>query len=653
MDDAPSKTIYLVHTGSWTDWSHYPVLGWMLTLRQDDGNLLVAFIAFFVTVVCTQIWRIACFALYLVFSHPDLESDALYHQRQALLRNTAEPTGGLVRLSNLLWSWRKTARRPYYRVLPLLFFTIALICAFALASGYSAKVALCNDVLLDGSNCGLQRDSLAPNATFKMLYMFPALAKEMRIASNYAQQCYSGNMATGALGCNTFVREQIPFVVQTNGSCPFTSGVCLGNDSNIILETDLIDSHSNLGINAPPQERFYFRKRYHCAPLKTEGHTTIVEASDSRNYTRYHYGPSNFTMENCTFQTLSDPFADVGALNGTVRNIDYSLSAELQREDANVFLVFLSSNGIHFQAKTNDPWYRATTVAGDLTSDVPGEESIPSWTMDHPASPLACVTQDQWCIDPAAKNCTELMTSDDANLAAYDLFLARDGSLDRYVWFSQSTIYAATEASNAINLLGALSLTARFGLVNSIQGPLPDNQWQLEVKSWFATMLANLQKAAANTATGPTEVHLDAWKQAPNKSVEYAICNNQKIRSSRHMTFSLFGIIFIFLFGIVIIIISLTMESLARCVQKRRRIISSSLLEWSVNDVLQLQRLAHEELGVGDWKHGTNMIPVTAENIPLAVLDASDPLHPRLRLGPGWTDEQTLKDRDSYPLLRM
>ncbi|TDZ20841.1 hypothetical protein Cob_v006238 [Colletotrichum orbiculare MAFF 240422] len=603
MDDVSSKSIYLVHTGPWTDWSHIPVLGWMLTLRQDDGNLLVAFIAFFVTVVCTQIWRIACFALYLVFSHPDLESDALYHQRQAILRNTAEPTGGLVRLSNLLWGWRKTARRPYYRVLPLLFFTVALICAFALASGYSAKVALGNDVLLDGSNCGLQQGSLIPNATYRMLYMFPALAKEMRIASNYAQQCYSGNMATGALGCNTFVREHIPFYVQTNASCPFTSGVCLSSDSNIILETGLIDSHHDLGINAPPLERFYFRKKYHCAPLKTEGHTTIMEASDSRNYTRYHYGQSDLTVENCTFQTLSDPYADVAALNGTMRNLDYSLSAELQRGDANVFLVFLSSNGVHFQAKTNDPWYRATTVAGDLTSDVPGEENIPTWTMDNPASPLACVTQDQWCTDQTAKNCTKLMTSDDANLAALNLFLARDGSPDRFLWFLLSTIHAAAEASNAINLLGALSLTARFGLVESIQGPLPDNQWQLEVKSWFATMLANLQKAAVNAATGPTEVHLDAWKQAPNKSVEYAICNNQFCRT--------------------------------------------------INDVLQLQRLAHEELGVGDWKHGTNMIPVTAENITLAVLDASDPLHPRLRLGPGWTDEQTLKDHDSYPLLRI
>ncbi|KZL79502.1 hypothetical protein CI238_05833, partial [Colletotrichum incanum] len=121
---------------------------------------------------------------------------------------------------------------------------------------------------------------------------------------------------------------------------------------------------------------------------------------------------------------------------------------------------------------------------------------------------------------------------------------------------------------------------------------------------------------------------------APNKSVEHAMCNNQKIKSGDHMTFSLFGILFVFLLGTIIIIISLNIENLARCGQKWRKTTSYSLLEWSLNDVLQLQRLAHEELGVGDWKRGTKLIPITVEDTPLAVLDASDPSHPRLRADP-------------------
>ncbi|GJD02485.1 hypothetical protein ColKHC_11310 [Colletotrichum higginsianum] len=145
--------------------------------------------------------------------------------------------------------------------------------------------------------------------------------------------------------------------------------------------------------------------------------------------------------------------------------------------------------------------------------------------MDNPASPLACVTQEQWCTDLATKNCTKLMLSRDARFATASLLAGHDGGEDRYLWFLQSTVNAATEASNAINLLGAVGLTARFSLVNGIQGQLPRNQWQLEVKFWFATMLANLQKAAVNTAMGPSGAHPN--KLAPKKTVEHAMCNNQ------------------------------------------------------------------------------------------------------------------------------
>ncbi|KAF6819240.1 hypothetical protein CPLU01_13089 [Colletotrichum plurivorum] len=644
-----ATTKYHIHTGHWTEWSRGPVLGSMITLRADDGNLLVAFIAFFVTLVGTQVWRIACFALHNTFSHPTTPSDALYHQRQALLRNIADPAGGLVRLSNLLWSWRKDGKRPFRRILPLLFITIALAAGFALASGYSAKVALGNEVLLNGKNCGVQLQDLVSNTTMNQLYLVPAWARELRIASNYAQQCYSGSTSTGALGCDTFVREQIPFSVQTNASCPFTADICRSNDSNIILDTGFIDSHRDLGVNAPPSQRFHFRRRYHCAPLVTQGRTTFINASDARNYTRYHYGKNILARDNYTFQALSNPIADARVLSGSGRAQDYSLrqanrfngslspsstfipNAEVWKEDADVFLFFLSSDGVQFDSKTRDLWFSATTVAGNLSR--PGEEPFPFWIMDNPGSPLACVAQDQWC-NPSTKECTVLMPYRDAVTKAADLFTGQTGGADRHQWFFYSTLNVAFQASTAINYLGALSLTARFSLVGGIQGSLPDNQWQLEVKFWFATMLANLQKAVVNTATGPTDPHLNAWQLAPNKSAEYDMCYNQKIKSGDHMTFSLFGIVTLFVLGAVIIVVSLNIESLARFVQNRRKTTSYSLLEWSLNDVLQLQRLAHEELGIGDWKDGTKLIPITAENTLLAVLDASDPQHPRLRADP-------------------
>ena len=53
------------------------------------------------------------------------------------------------------------------------------------------------------------------------------------------------------------------------------------------------------------------------------------------------------------------------------------------------------------------------------------------------------------------------------------------------------------------------------------------------------------------------------------------------------------------------------------------------LLEWSINETLQLQSLVHEELGLGVWTRKIGTIPVTQRQERLGVLDLSEPGHPR------------------------
>lgn len=53
-------------------------------------------------------------------------------------------------------------------------------------------------------------------------------------------------------------------------------------------------------------------------------------------------------------------------------------------------------------------------------------------------------------------------------------------------------------------------------------------------------------------------------------------------------------------------------------------------MEWIANETLQLQRLAHEELGAGGWSGAANAVPVTKAGETLATLDTTDAYHPRL-----------------------
>jgi hypothetical protein len=85
--------------------------------------------------------------------------------------------------------------------------------------------------------------------------------------------------------------------------------------------------------------------------------------------------------------------------------------------------------------------------------------------------------------------------------------------------------------------------------------------------------------------------------------------------------------------GGLLIILASTIELLAECVSKCSRRGTYRRLEWSANGMLQLQRLAHEELGYGGaWMSTAAFVPVTRPaSEPLAILDVHDVHHPRLQ----------------------
>lgn len=72
----------------------------------------------------------------------------------------------------------------------------------------------------------------------------------------------------------------------------------------------------------------------------------------------------------------------------------------------------------------------------------------------------------------------------------------------------------------------------------------------------------------------------------------------------------------------------MTLAPLATQIDKRFGRGNHNRLEWAINDTLQLQRLAHEELGCGTWI--AEGFPITAPGEKLAVLDVSDPAQPKL-----------------------
>jgi hypothetical protein len=102
-----------------------------------------------------------------------------------------------------------------------------------------------------------------------------------------------------------------------------------------------------------------------------------------------------------------------------------------------------------------------------------------------------------------------------------------------------------------------------------------------------------------------------------------------------HYSFSVLGLAIILLIGAVAIPASSFLEEILDAIAKFPRLRQSSRFryacaEWRANSTLQLQRQAHEGLGLGTWSRTNESVPVTIPNENLGVLDISDESHPRL-----------------------
>lgn len=293
-----ASTDYPVYTGFWTNWSDGKVMGATLTLTRTDANLIIAFVAFFLTIITTRLWAIISFAFHALFSTPD-PRDTLHHQRQVLLRNNGGPTGAAWALVRLAWRWRK-GPRTMRRILPLLASTLLLAIGFTAAAGFSSRVSQGSEVLLVPQNCAYYLASYGRAESNTWSSWLPKLQTE---AANYAQECYTDDALTTESRCinRPYVQQQLQMSINPNASCPFDAELCATPTSNLIVDTGLIDTHSDLGINAPKAQRAQFRTVLQCAPLAIQGHSEPFEYATNTSFTRYYYGPNalgvNYTHE--------------------------------------------------------------------------------------------------------------------------------------------------------------------------------------------------------------------------------------------------------------------------------------------------------------------------------------------------------------------
>lgn len=330
---------------------------------------------------------------------------------------------------------------------------------------------------------------------------------------------------------------------------------------------------------------------------------------------------------------------------------------DLSRKDADVYVLFLSSNYIGSPRPLDDYWFAAhqPLLEGELQSkNITGNNTFHVYFADEASSPVACTEQFQICL-PASEGsnkCTPLGTYRDtiAALAAIPGISESQQSLSSWTYGLTRQV---GRFHSLVKTVGSSHLAAKTTLSTGLQYSIRDNQWQIEMDRLLNASLASLQGDFVRTTTGLSEDLQNVMGHRQNEFTKRLCANQvrpfhapanthsnrmiQKIRSNAYTNFSIFGISFLLSVGGIIIFLSYTLESfvfqslLSRCWKRNSsQGVPYRRLEWVANGTLQLQRLAHEELGIGTWDKCDGTIPITTNGSQLAVLNIDNPQHPRL-----------------------
>lgn len=261
---------YAVYTGFWTDHSRGTVVGKQLTLSHDQASPLIAFLALFVGIVGLRCWSILSFVLHQ-HRATNIPADALHHQSQVVLRNTAGDLPAAYELGLQAWAWRKSQVKASRRLIPIMTLAVSNAIVFGSAGIFSSRVTSTsgdsiNDVLVSPHQCGFLGFDIDDEENVASLNAFNfEINRRATDARSYALSCYNGTAQSG--DCSTFATPRLPFTIDLNAICPFadTKRCDISPTASIRFDTGLIDT-INLGINAPLKDRLLYRKVAVCTP---------------------------------------------------------------------------------------------------------------------------------------------------------------------------------------------------------------------------------------------------------------------------------------------------------------------------------------------------------------------------------------------------
>jgi hypothetical protein len=299
-----------------------------------------------------------------------------------------------------------------------------------------------------------------------------------------------------------------------------------------------------------------------------------------------------------------------------------------------VNLIFLM-NWAQYTKSFDDAWFNASTSYGS------------HYGSQSPASVLGCTEQYQFC-NPTNGKCTDLTGFN----PSFEMANETLGVNEEQLWIARLMQFAFGDSllNDMVNFLGSSALQASLYIANEQRlesAPLNKNQWIQEVQGFQAYMMAHVQRMTLDYATGPSNPNLYKYLEAPNNS-NFNACANTKIRQPNFYNFSMFGLLFIVVCGITIFVVDLSLPTVVGWTQRVTKKGLQCRQDWIFNQMLQVQRIAFEQAGIGHWKGGEPEVPVTEPNEELPKLPTPGTPETTAPLSP--SSPYTPESRGGYPV---
>lgn len=451
--------------------------------------------------------------------------------------------------------------------------------------------------------------------------------EDIHLASTMAAACQKNSSVTS--DCVSYAPKEIEWTTTIKNACPFDTKICYQNKT-VRFDSGLLDTTTELGINAQKPDRVLYRNVVECAPLMRDGYISddwhdingtrlrpgnvdgnILNTQPGEKWIEWYYGPGELLGLNSTFiysdreptvHMFGSQLWSLAATQARTQRVDqsgFTPIRELNRTDADINLLFLRQEmGLQYSKPVNDPWFQANTpTTREYATETGGYKNVTIYSPEFPISVMGCTHQYQFC-DPStgsSPTCTDLDGWYPVWKQVATLF-TREKQKSTLKRLAQVLGTVNNFAGIAITITGSVLQINKYGYYQL--AAMKDDYWTRELGHMFGTLMKAIQIRNYRYTSGYSSPLNIKPVITPPAANETWMCDAQLVRREDYQSLSVLGLAIICSFGALIILINLTLDSFVGWYQKRYNKRVYATREWELLQAEVLQQKLYRAHGV-------------------------------------------------------